>query len=70
MSLLNSVPFAEGGEAIFAQSFFALLRKLGLDSRQLDLPQLLVEAEKADHELLQNATTTGFVELLRLLQQE
>ena len=70
--------FADSEKVIDSESFFVLLRKLGLDNKQLDLPQLLIEAEEADRELLQaanregieDAPTTGFVEQLRLLQQE
>ena len=70
--------FANSEKVIDSESFFVLLRKLGLDNKQLDLPQLLIEAEEADRELLQkasrkgikNAPTTGFIEQLRLLQQE
>ena len=70
--------FADSEKVIDSESFFVLLRKLGLDNKQLDLPQLLIEAEEADRELLQkasrkgikNAPTTGFIEQLRLLQQE
>ncbi len=70
--------FANSEKVIDSESFFVLLRKLGLDNKQLDLPQLLIEAEEADRELLQkasrkgikNAPTTGFIEQLRLLQQK
>lgn len=59
---------------IDAAGFFVLLRELGLDIKQLNLPHLLEKAEEADHMLKQfkgeDAPTTGYVEQLRLLQQD
>lgn len=61
-------------EVIDAAGFFVLLRELGLDIKQLNLPHLLEKAEEADHMLKQfkgkDAPTTGYVKQLRLLQQD
>ena len=61
------------------KDFFALLTRLGFENKEiLDLPLLLSVAEEEDRRLvewarrkgIENAPTTGFVEQLRLLQQE